>query len=210
MVNIDLGPIILRCRRRRWIDADLAFGFHLLAIYSAIPFVGFLLTIPLLWLVVYLKINPPLLRNPPLGVLTLMWFTASCVAFHWFYTRTAGTDSLVLHRDGFHYRKQIVRFQDLSSIRLGRVPPRFLVGLLSFYRLASPVSSQARGFIRLWERSDQSSLTLGFKNGDWWSMTRVFDLYEPDDMDLFMFKISELTSDLVDWYYDEVGVSPEV
>lgn len=41
-------------------------------------------------------------------------------------------------------------------------------------------------------------------------MTRVFDLYEPDDMDLFMFKISELTSDLVDWYWDEVGVSPEV
>jgi hypothetical protein len=183
--EIQLGPVVLRCRNRRRKDAWLALGGSPVSIYLTPLPAAFFLTFPLVGLAMYQKVPPPLLTHPVWGPVLGIWFVACSASIYWYYFTAPRADWLVLHQNGFRYRRRLVRFADLSSIRMGRINPRIVELCISFNRLVGRINPESRASAQLADASREASVTLQFQDGSSWSLPNVLVNHEASDLERF-------------------------
>jgi hypothetical protein len=189
----SLGPVVLNCRDRSWVDRQLDMGesrvgvFVLLPIAASLCISGWalLVSVLVLWLAGFdvEKLNKTMLWGF-LGVTAIL----CCSAIYWRLLRQGQRPgiTLALHQHGIRYRRRTFRFDELCAIRSGRDSQGLEAVWLAVCRLIGIVHGNYRHFVKWMEASNAASLSLVLKDGRICSMRGIGLLCEPEDFKQFM------------------------
>jgi hypothetical protein len=192
----QLGPIVLQCRNRRRTDAWLALGGSWITIIVTPLFGALFLTMPLIGIAVNQKVPPPLLAHPVWGPVLGGWYVACAAAIYCFFFTAPQAASLVLHENGFRYRKHVVRFTDLARIEGGRLHSPLEEAFLKINRLAGYVKSANRAAVQMAQNSADASLAFVLKDGQPFCMKNALVQYETADLEQVLRAIVTKRADL--------------
>ena len=182
-------PVVLSCRKRRRSDAYLALGGSWVAILGTPQIAALFLTLPLVFIAVKQKVPPPILVHPVWGPVLGGWFVASSVAIYIFFFTAPQSTGLVLHENGFRYKKRFVPFSNLAQVSVGRLYSGLEETLLKINRIAGQAKSANRSAVQMAQNSAEASLTVTLKGGSPFCMKNVLVEYEVGDLEQVLQKI---------------------
>jgi hypothetical protein len=117
-------------------------------------------------------------QHPVWGPVLIGAFVGWAAVIYGYFFSVPHAVSLVLHENGFRYRRRLVRFEDVARIHghgLSFPPQRRAI-----YATALEMASQIQ------KRSEECSLTVSLKNGDRFTMKNALAEYNPGDLQLVL------------------------
>jgi len=192
----SLGAVVVSCRNGSQRDRAKAMGTShpSLMVYPAVFMLWIMATGGVLLALkeLHIKIRPQEFRLLASVILILV-----CVVCLVPWYRRPRKPLLVLYERGFRYRKSIVNFDDLTSIRFGRELSR----LESFFVSANPLIKkffwQLRAGSEMAQYRRQKSLTLVFRSGETETLRDVLFFPLQEDMERFLLELRRLRPGLL-------------
>ena len=161
----ELGSEILRCRRRRRssVHVDLVGLAGYVQLILLPPLIACFLTGGVIFVVA--KVFDPHGQNIPLAAGLTGLFTTITAALYIYVFSTPETPSLVLHENGFRYKRRRILFSNLLGIAVGQDSSTLgqiaqgLGSLMSWHPAGRLADNSARSSVTL-ILDDKSTLTL--------------------------------------------------
>ena len=190
-----LGPVVLSCRDRSEKERLEALDQGLVG-YFLMP----------LWFPLF----PLAILAAALGALGIKFsprqfqifagviYAAVCAGMYWQLLRRPKKPSLVLHEDGFRFKKTVARFDELTAIRFGRAFSTVMSAAVRVNRLLGQISQRHAAAAVLAERAHEGSVTLVFNTGKTKSLNGMLIRPRPEDLKQFLERLRAMRPGLVE------------
>lgn len=160
--DVDLGPVVFSCPDRsmkgRWEALDLnPLRYYIMALWVPIIPVGLLV----------LAVGQLGLGLSPQGfqIIFGVTYTIALAGLYWMFNRRPKQPSLVLHERGFRFRRQLIPFDELTSIRFGRGLSAMESATGRLNRYLGEMHWGVASAAQLAETQREGSVTLVYKTG---------------------------------------------
>jgi hypothetical protein len=190
-----LGPVVLSCQDRsekerlEALEQSLLF-YYLMPLVVSVVLIGFSA-------LALEKINVrPSIQG--FRIIAAAIFALVCGGMYWQLLHRPRKPSLVLHEEGFRFKKTTARFDDMASLRFGRDFSAAISAIVSVNRFFGRISRSSASAVALFERSQQGSMTLVFKTGATKSLDGMLIRPQPEDVKRFLERLRAMRPGLVE------------
>ncbi len=217
-----LGPIVVACRGRSPFQASEPIDLNPQSrLYKLTRILRYPLFVFAAFIAAFALSGPIMLVGIILAdhgfneVYTIIaWAAAAAFGFVWLlivFFKKPTRSPLVLHENGFRYRKRLVKFNESKAIVYGFIPSRFMRLFYSYHRFASRFLAESRQFMENMERAQASSLTFYLDDGDFFSAPAIAIRVETEDFEAFLEGANARRPELFDWMrVDVTAFDPRV
>jgi hypothetical protein len=188
----DLGPVVISCRDRSEKERLAAMGQSLIGWYLMPIWTSLIVTLLLTAVIVKFAGRP----SPTVfGLMFVTVFATTSGVLYWQLLRRPRKPSLVLHEQGFRFKKNVVRFDELTSIRFGGQFSSLASAALKVDRWLGEMNEAAAELV---EKGRQGSVTLVFTTGQTKSLDGMLIRPQPDDLKLFLERLRSIRPRLLE------------
>lgn len=172
MISDELGPVVLSCRKRPWIDLQFLRREHwvtawiLLPVRVAILF-GSVAVLAFFVIGEVLGLLRGMLDDATIRTIIATIYAASLIFTYVIMIRNHENpgEMMVIHRDGVRYKRHAIRFDELRAIRSGRESEGLQAIALRVNRFLGKFLPNHRNLVRDLEWSNRESLSFVMKSG---------------------------------------------
>ena len=129
------------------------------------------------------------------GLMFVTAFASTSGVLYWQLLRRPRKPSLILHEHGFRFKKNVVWFDELTSIRFGGQFSSLASAALKVDRWLGGMNEAAAELV---EKGRQGSITLVFTTGRTKSLDGMLIRPQPDDLKLFLERLRSLRPRLLE------------